>query len=300
MKHFSRHGTDRKGRTLLTVAALLAAVGASFSVGAVKIAAQGAALRASMATPEPLMGTAAQSYLGVDLADVDAQKAQTLKLKEVRGAVITLIDHDAPAGLFGLRVNDVVLALNGTPVEGAEQLRRILRETPAGRKVSMLISRDGNQQTMAVELADRKTVEHEAWNRIDSGSDVFSSNQGMSLLGEGSGAGDAPTGSGFHLPFFGGSPNVGLLTEPLNAQMAEVLGVKNGLMVKHVARRSAAFAAGFRALDVILKVGSEPVTSVSSWDRVLRAYQGKTVQVTILRDRKQQTVTLDVSTKRHG
>ena len=36
-----------------------------------------------------------------------------LKLKEVRGALITLIDHDAPAGQAGLRVNDVVMEING-------------------------------------------------------------------------------------------------------------------------------------------------------------------------------------------
>jgi hypothetical protein len=34
---------------------------------------------------------------------VDQEKAQALKLKEVRGAVITLIDHDAPAGRSGSR-----------------------------------------------------------------------------------------------------------------------------------------------------------------------------------------------------
>jgi hypothetical protein len=42
-----------------------------------------------------------QGYLGVWVDDVDSDKAQTLKLKEVRGAVITLIDHDAPAGQIG-------------------------------------------------------------------------------------------------------------------------------------------------------------------------------------------------------
>jgi S1-C subfamily serine protease len=87
--------------------------------------------------PMLLHSTSSQGYLGVDLTDVDQDKAQTLKLKEVRGAVITLIDHDAPAGQIGLKVNDVVLALNGQPVEGAEQLRRMLREIPAGRKVSL-------------------------------------------------------------------------------------------------------------------------------------------------------------------
>ncbi len=94
-----------------------------------------------------LLHTSSQGYLGVDVADVDQEKAQALKLKEVRGAVITLIDHDAPAGQIGLKVNDVVLQLNGQNVEGAEQLRRMLKEIPPGRKVSLEISRDGNIQT---------------------------------------------------------------------------------------------------------------------------------------------------------
>ena len=96
--------------------------------------------------PNPLLrSNISQGYLGVDLADVDQDKAQSLKLKEVRGAVITLIDHDAPAGQIGLKVNDVVLQLNGQPVEGAEQLRRMLQESPAGRKINIEISRDGSQ-----------------------------------------------------------------------------------------------------------------------------------------------------------
>jgi S1-C subfamily serine protease len=124
----------------------------------------------------------------------------------------------------------------------------------------------------------------------------------MAILagGKGSGGADAPTGSGFHLPFFGGSLNVGVMVEPLTTQMAEYLGVQNGLMVKQVAHKSAAAVAGLKAFDVILKVGSEPVRNLSGWDRALRANQGKTVQVTILRDRKQQSVTLDVDSKHHG
>ncbi len=101
------------------------------------------------------------------------EKAQALKLKEVRGALITLIDHDAPAGQIGLKVNDVVLQLNGQNVEGAEQLRNMLKEIPPGRKVSIEISRDGNIQTLAVELADRQVLGHDVWNKIGNGGDVF-------------------------------------------------------------------------------------------------------------------------------
>jgi C-terminal processing protease CtpA/Prc len=68
-------------------------------------------------------------------------------------------------------------------------------------------------------------------------------------------------------------------------------------MVKQVARKSEAAAAGLKAFDVILKVGADAVTTLSDWDRALRSNQGKPVQVTILRDRKQQTLTLQVDSK---
>ena len=55
-------------------------------------------------------------------------------------------------------------------------------------------------------------------------------------------------------------------------------------MVKQVARKSEAEAAGLKAFDVILKVGSDGIHTCD-WDRSLRANQGKPVQVTILRDR---------------
>src|SRR4029079_16629512 len=61
-----------------------------------------------------------------------------------------------------------------------------------------------------------------------------------------------------------------------------------------------AAVAGMKAFDVILKVGTENIATVSDWDRAMRANQGKTVAVTILRDKKQQTVTLLVDTKKKG
>ncbi len=246
--------------------------------------------------PSPLLGhsSSSQGYLGVDVADLDQEKAQALKVKDVKGAVITLIDHDAPAGQIGLKVNDVVLQLNGQNVEGAEQLRRMLREIPAGRKVSMQISRDGNMQTVTVELADRRVMEQAVWDKIGNGGDVFAQGTGKGIL---TGGGDEGLPGGFHMPFFGSTLNVGAMVEPLTSQMAEYLGVPSGVMVKQVAHKSEAATAGLKAFDVILKVGPDAVTTLADWDRSLRANQGKPVQVTILRDKKQQTLTLQVDSK---
>lgn len=250
--------------------------------------------------PSPLLhsGGPAQGYLGVLVGDIDNDSANKLKLKDVRGAVVTLIDHDAPAAQVGLRVNDVLLEVNGQAVEGAEAFGRMMREIPPGRKITLVVSRDGATQTMTVQLVDRKKLDTDIWNKLNSGSDISSPVTGLGILGTGAG-GDAPLPGGFHMPFVGNSSlKVGALVEPLTAQMADYLGVGNGLMVKQVARKSQAGAAGMKAFDVILKVGTENISTVSDWDRAMRANQGKTVTVTILRDKKQQTVTLLVDTKK--
>lgn len=241
----------------------------------------------------PLLHDGSKLYLGVDLEDVTAEKAQALKLKDVRGVVVTLIDHDAPAAQGGIEVNDVILSLNGQKVENVAQFWQMFYQYPAGKTVSVEISRNGDLQTVAVKLTDRRAVEHEAWDRIGNGGDVFPS-AGMGMLPSGS----QSTGSGgFHLPFFGNTLNVGALVEPLTSQMAEYLGVASGLMVKQVARKSEAALSGLKAFDVILKVGTEKVTNVAGWDRALRSNQGKPIPVTILRDRKQQVVLLQVDSK---
>lgn len=251
--------------------------------------------------PNPLLlhSGPSQGYLGVLVGDIDSDSANKLKLKDVRGAVITLIDHDAPAAQVGLRVNDVLLEVNGQAIEGAEAFGRMMREIPPGRKVTLTISRDGATQTLTVQLVDRKKLDTDIWNKLNNGSDISSPVTGLGLLG--SGGGDAPLPGGFHMPFIGSSTlKVGALVEPLTAQMADYLGVQNGLMVKQVARKSQAAASGMKAFDVILKVGTDNIATVSDWDRAMRANQGKTVTVTILRDKKQQTLNLLVNTKKTG
>ena len=245
-------------------------------------------------------GGSAQGYLGVLVGDIDNDSASKLKLKDARGAVVTLIDHDAPAAQVGLRVNDVLLEVNGQPIEGAEAFGRMMREIPPGRKITLVVSRDGATQTMTVQLADRKKLDTDIWNKLNSGGDISSPVTGLGIFGSGAG-GDAPLPGGFHMPFVGNSSlKVGALVEPLTAQMADYLGVSNGLMVKQVARKSQASVAGMKAFDVILKVGTENIATVSDWDRAMRANQGKTVAITILRDKKQQTVNLLVDTKKKG
>jgi len=253
-----------------------------------------------MEEPSPLLHSGApQGYMGVLVGDIDSETAAKQRLKDTHGAIVTLIDHDAPAAQAGIRVNDVVLQVNGETTENAEHFGRVLREIPPGHTISLVISRDGNVQTIAVQLVDRKKMEHDVWNRLDAGNEPGSSGAGLGILS--GGGGDVPSSAGgFHIPFIGTNTlSVGALVEPLTAQMADYLGVQGGLMIKQIARKSEAEKAGLKAYDVILKIGADGIATTADWDRSLRANQNKPVQVTILRDRRQQAVTLQVDSKRH-
>src|ERR1700690_1507055 len=92
------------------------------------------------------------SYLGVDTRDITSDRLGPLQLKEERGVEVTMVDQDAPAGKAGLKEHDVILSINGEPVESVEQLRRIIREVPPGRVVTIGLSRGGQSSTVKAQL----------------------------------------------------------------------------------------------------------------------------------------------------
>ena len=69
--------------------------------------------RRSWENPACCLHSSSPGYMGVLVGDVDSDTATKFKLKDTHGAVITLIDHDAPAAQAGIHVNDVVLQVNG-------------------------------------------------------------------------------------------------------------------------------------------------------------------------------------------
>ena len=88
------------------------------------------------------------TYLGVNLAEIDANRAKELKLKEDYGVEITRVEENSPAEKAGVKPGDVVLEYNGQRVEGMEQFGRMVRETPPGREVKLTVSRNGATQTL--------------------------------------------------------------------------------------------------------------------------------------------------------
>ncbi len=220
------------------------------------------------------------SYLGVDIRDVTPEQVSALKLKNDNGVEITMVDQDAPAGKAGLKEHDVIVSVNGTNVANEEQLRKIIRDTSPGKTLALGISRNGQPMTVNVTLAERSGYmsfdeRHIVIPKMDIRIPEI----------------DIPS---FTMLQY--SRRNGLMVENLTPQLGEFFGVKNGegVLVRSVEKGSRGEAAGFRAGDVIVKVGGEAVCDTSEFNRVLRQQHGGTVPVTVMRDKREQNMSLTV------
>jgi serine protease Do len=212
------------------------------------------------------------SYLGIGVLDITPERARLLNLKELRGAEVARVDENGPAAKAGIKQGDIILEYNGTPLEGMEQLIRMVRETPPGRTIKVVVWRNGATQDIAVTVGERPG------NVIET------------------------PGGAVRIPEFGNMPPIeiprfewawqssmlGIEGESLGQerQFAEYFGARDGVLVKEVMRNSPAEKAGLRAGDVITKVNGADVMSTRDITAQLRSSRdNRTVTLTIIRDK---------------
>jgi serine protease Do len=89
-------------------------------------------------------------WLGVGIADLADDDLPKYQLKEARGVLIRHVVAGQPADKGGLRPDDVVLAVDGTQIDGMRDLQRIIASTPVGRSVKLAVMRGGKEQELEV------------------------------------------------------------------------------------------------------------------------------------------------------
>jgi membrane-associated protease RseP (regulator of RpoE activity) len=220
------------------------------------------------------------SYLGVGVRDVTHETMSQLKLKDEVGVEVTSIDSEGPAAKAGLKEHDVILTFNGQTVEGYEQLRRMIRETPAGRTVKLGVSRAGQQLTLGVPLAKREEFSFVRPNIVPMPPiNIPAMNFDLDMPG---------------FAVLQITSRSGATVEDLTPQLGDFFGAKGGegVLVRNVERGSPAESAGLKAGDVIVKVGQERVANATDWRRLMRTRKGGPIGITVLRDKREQNLSL--------
>jgi serine protease Do len=248
------------------------------------------ALPAAQAYPQPFAFYGEEpwggSYLGVDTDDITSERLGALHLKDERGVEVTMVDQDAPAGKAGIKEHDVILTINDQQVQSVEQLRRLIHEIPAGRSISVGISRNGQPMTLHAQLAERKKMPDMNFN-FNHAFNVPVVHIPQINIPEI----DVPNIVVVHAP-----RSSGMMIENLTPQLGDYFGVKRGtgVLVRSVERGSRAEQAGIHAGDVIVKINGSAVNDCSDFSRLLRSRTNSKTSVTVMRDRKEQTLTLSL------
>jgi membrane-associated protease RseP (regulator of RpoE activity) len=254
------------------------------AIGIVALAAGAAALSVALAgdTPEAdkhgkemrkvVIFRSGGSWLGVQIADVDAARAKELGLKEEMGAEVQSVSPGSPAEEAGLKEGDVITEYQGTRIEGVSQLTRLVHETPAGRNATVKFVRDGAPRTVQVKVGQRDG-EHDG--DMEKHIEVMGGPHGFAKVWHQSEDGDTPDVDVENLDdipnvinlngLMGGRPRLGVNVDTVGKQLAEYFGIKqgHGVLVTSVTKDSPGAAAGLKAGDVIVKVEDESVEDVS-------------------------------------
>ena len=173
-------------------------------------------------------GHVARAWLGVEIQPVTPEIAESLSLDDAHGALISRITPDSPAAQSDLRTGDVIIGLNGRQVKNTRQLPRMVAKTPAEEKVTVSVLRNG--EILEIDAILKPIPE---------------SQQAMKP--------SAP------------NPNtgrLGLRLSLLDDKARDVLRYEgDGVLIQEVMPASPAARQGLRAGDIILKVGSVPVST---------------------------------------
>lgn len=250
-------------------------------------------------------------WLGVMLSDIDTDQAQGAKASSLNGVLVKEVRPESPAAKAGLAKDDVITEFAGEKVRSAEQLRRLVRETPTGRSVPIVVNRAGKSQSLTAKLEARHA------GPVAMGGEAGPGEFNMAIPAPG----HPMPGGEFTVPIPGpgreGGRNfkffvqrgarLGISGDDLTPQLAEFFGVKQGkgVLVREVIVGSAAEKAGLKAGDVIVAVDGQEVPGVGKLRRALagdkpEAADKRKVSLTIVRDKREQTLSVELDSPDKG
>ena len=103
-------------------------------------------------------GEVRRGRLGIEMLDLNSEIAKKLGVATLDGVVIAAVQAGSPAEKAGLKERDIVLALNGRPIQSAAELRARLGLTAIGEEIELRIVRGGETRTLRVKIAGVQQV----------------------------------------------------------------------------------------------------------------------------------------------
>jgi serine protease Do len=178
-------------------------------------------------------GKVTRGWIGVSVQLVTPDLAKSFGLDRERGALVAEVMKNSPAEKGGVKGGDIILEFDGHVVHEMSELPRLVAGTPVGKKVVVLVQREGRQKSVPLTVEQLK----------DGAEDVVS----------------------------GGNDRLGLKVAELTAERAQQMRVKGegGVVVTEVQPESLADQAGIVVGDLIREVNGQRIAGMSDYSKAV-------------------------------
>jgi serine protease Do len=105
-------------------------------------------------------GAVTRAWLGIGIQDLDEDIARALKLPVKEGAIVSQVNDNSPAGRAGVKLDDVIVSIDGQKVISGGVLTRSVALKKPGSTSALEIFREGKRQTLKVQLGTRPDLEN--------------------------------------------------------------------------------------------------------------------------------------------
>ena len=94
-------------------------------------------------------GQVHSAWIGAVTATLTPEEAKRLGIRATRGALVARVFSNSPAQAAGLKIGDVIISVDGRPVDSRESFSTLTATAASGQPLSLVISRDGSSRTVA-------------------------------------------------------------------------------------------------------------------------------------------------------
>lgn len=198
-------------------------------------------------------GKVSRGLLGVVVGAVTREMAEAMNLERSAGALVNDVTPGGAADRAGIKPGDVILEFDGQTIEAWGDLPPLVGANPPGKKIEVLVSRDGKKRTFEVTL--------DALQTDDNGELIPASGSASQ------------------------SNALGIAVESITPDARRALGNPEGGVIISNVESDAAYRAGLQRGDVVLMINNKAVADVKEFDKIVEDLpEGKAVALRVLRD----------------
>ena len=208
----------------------------------------------------------ASNLLGIDVAVPDAALKAQLGLVEGQGVVVTAVPEGSQGAAAGVKVHDVLLAIDGQGVGDAAALQMLLAAAE-GKEVNLMLRRGGKTVELRTKLTKHKTARLalDDWLTLEAAD--------LDLV---------------HAERYRIGVTLSEADDTLRAHLGLAAG--EGLVVTEVMEKTAAAEAGIRVHDVLTMLDGKRLTTVDAINAQIQEIKGKSVELRLLRGGNEMTL----------